>query len=73
MNGSIIINNKKPLDIILNGKSILAIMFNNAKVYPSIEDITDNIDFDIAVSLSCFGTGIWLDDFNWNDNSVWTD
>lgn len=69
MDGSIFVNAKSPLGIYINGKPVLAIMINGTRVWPATSN--EDIDIDISSVLSCFGMGIWVDDFTWNDNAIW--
>ena len=70
MNG-VTINGNDPKDILIGGRSVLCVMINSQKVWPT--DVTPDTPLDIDAILSCFGMGLWEDSLPWNDNAIWSD
>ena len=72
MDERIKINARSPLGIYINGRPVLAVMVNGARMWP-VESNNNNEDIDISAVLSCFGMGMWVDDLTWNDKAIWSD
>lgn len=64
----LIINDSEIDDIYVNNDALLAIYYNDEKLWP--KDIIIPI---IDIILSCYYNGYWIDEYPWTDDTSWTD